>query len=106
LLQHKLIRAEVSEPASDTLKEILKVFVLIGDHLVTTLDEVVAWWREQRIRERAYGIWERAGRPDGKATDHWLQAEAEERRHSAQKALPDAELIVERLRSMSYRIQQ
>lgn len=32
---------------------------------------------EQRIQERAYGIWERAGRPEGKSVEHWLQAEAE-----------------------------
>ena len=35
------------------------------------------WWHEQRIRERAYQIWEEAGRPEGKAVEHWLQAEAE-----------------------------
>lgn len=33
--------------------------------------------REQRIRMRAYGIWERAGRPDGRSIDHWIQAERE-----------------------------
>ncbi len=27
--------------------------------------------------ERAYLIWERAGRPDGKALEYWLQAKAE-----------------------------
>jgi hypothetical protein len=31
--------------------------------------------RKQAIRERAYGIWGREGRPDGKALDHWLRAE-------------------------------
>ena len=35
------------------------------------------WWHEERIQERAYDLWERAGRPDGKAIDFWLQAEAE-----------------------------
>jgi Protein of unknown function (DUF2934) len=29
------------------------------------------------ISARAYSIWEREGRPDGKALNHWLQAEAE-----------------------------
>jgi hypothetical protein len=41
------------------------------------------WWiaiemvteEEQRIRERAYFIWEQEGRPDGRGLDHWLQAE-------------------------------
>lgn len=32
---------------------------------------------ERQIRERAYQIWEREGRPDGKSVAHWLQAEAE-----------------------------
>lgn len=38
---------------------------------------MTSWWHEQRIRERAYRIWEEAGRPEGKAVEHWLQAEAE-----------------------------
>jgi phage-related baseplate assembly protein len=32
--------------------------------------------RERRIRERAYEIWERAGR-SGTPEDHWLEAERE-----------------------------
>ncbi len=32
--------------------------------------------REQRIRERAYEIWEREGRA-GSPEDHWFQAERE-----------------------------
>jgi hypothetical protein len=40
-------------------------------------DGMTGWWHEQRVRERAYEIWERTGRPQGKAVDHWLQAEAE-----------------------------
>lgn len=35
------------------------------------------WWQEHRVRERAYEIWEREGRPEGKADAHWRQAEAE-----------------------------
>ncbi|HVB16954.1 MAG TPA: DUF2934 domain-containing protein [Stellaceae bacterium] len=35
------------------------------------------WWHEERIQERAYDLWERAGRPEGKAIDFWLQAETE-----------------------------
>jgi Protein of unknown function (DUF2934) len=36
-------------------------------------------WREHhvRVRERAYEIWQREGRPEGNATTIWLQAEAE-----------------------------
>ena len=29
------------------------------------------------IARRAYAIWEMAGHPQGKALDHWLQAESE-----------------------------
>lgn len=29
---------------------------------------------EQAIRDRAYAIWEREGRPQGCERDHWLQA--------------------------------
>jgi Protein of unknown function (DUF2934) len=32
---------------------------------------------EQRIRERAYSIWEQEGRPHGRDVDHRLRAEAE-----------------------------
>lgn len=35
------------------------------------------FWHEQRVRERAYEIWQKAGCPEGKAVEHWLQAEAE-----------------------------
>ena len=30
--------------------------------------------REQRIRERAYSLWEGAGSPDGQADEHWHRA--------------------------------
>ncbi len=33
--------------------------------------------REQSIREGAYQIWEREGRPEGRTLAHWLKAEAE-----------------------------
>ena len=33
-------------------------------------------WQD-RVRERAYAIWEREGRPEGGADRHWAQAEAE-----------------------------
>ncbi|MBP0494898.1 DUF2934 domain-containing protein [Roseomonas indoligenes] len=32
---------------------------------------------EKRIRERAYEIWESAGRPEGEHDTHWTQAERE-----------------------------
>jgi len=33
--------------------------------------------REDEIRQRAYRIWEREGRPDGMDKDHWERAERE-----------------------------
>ena len=33
--------------------------------------------KEARIRERAYEIWAREGRPDGKDEEHWQRATAE-----------------------------
>ena len=30
-----------------------------------------------RIQRRAYALWEQEGRPDGRAAEHWLRAEAE-----------------------------
>jgi DUF2934 family protein len=33
---------------------------------------------EDAIRERAYFIWLREGRPEGRAQDHWLSATLEE----------------------------
>lgn len=32
--------------------------------------------RESRIREKAHFLWEEAGRPDGKADEHWQRATA------------------------------
>jgi len=31
--------------------------------------------REERIRARAYALWEQAGRPEGQEADHWAEAE-------------------------------
>jgi hypothetical protein len=50
---------------------------------------------EARIRGRAYEIWEREGWVDGRALEHWLQAEGEvaaqqERAGAAQPALDAA----------------
>ena len=39
-----------------------------------------------KVAERAYLLWEQAGRPEGKALQHWLQAEAE------RSAKPSAEI--------------
>jgi Protein of unknown function (DUF2934) len=36
---------------------------------MTTMDEI-----EQRIRKRAHELWEREGKPDGRAAAHWDMA--------------------------------
>lgn len=45
--------------------------------------------REEKIRQRAYELWEAEGRPDGKQQEHWERAareiEAEEAGESASK---------------------
>lgn len=33
--------------------------------------------RRDRIRRRAYALWEREGRPEGRAAEHWARAEWE-----------------------------
>ena len=55
------------------------------------------YWREHRIRERAYAIWEEEGRPEGKDREYWLRAEAEiaaEERDAAEEAALEAEGVV------------
>jgi hypothetical protein len=42
--------------------------------------------KEQHIRLRAYHIWEREGRGEGRAEDHWREAEIEVERELAQLA--------------------
>jgi len=33
--------------------------------------------REERIKARAYEIWQREGSPEGRENDHWKEAEQE-----------------------------
>jgi len=33
--------------------------------------------QRKRIEKRAYELWERAGRPEGRALEYWVQAEVE-----------------------------
>lgn len=47
--------------------------------------------REQRVRERAYSLWESAGRPEGRHQEFWAMAErliAQESSHDTPHA-PD-----------------
>jgi hypothetical protein len=45
--------------------------------------------KEQHIRMRAYCIWEREGRSEGRAEDHWWEAEIEVERELARPAAQD-----------------
>jgi hypothetical protein len=40
--------------------------------------------RNERIRQRAYRLWEEAGRPAGQAEDHWQRAAADLDREDAE----------------------
>ena len=60
----------------------MEATICFCEDFVATLHQLIAWWRQLRIRERAYELWERAGRPEGKAVEHWLQAEDELRHQS------------------------
>jgi hypothetical protein len=52
------------------------LFVVLSDS-VKEISVGVLVARVERIRERAYFIWEREGRQHGHDGDHWLRAEAE-----------------------------
>jgi hypothetical protein len=41
--------------------------------------------KELALRERAYFIWEREGRPEGRAQVHWLSAAIEEFRENGRR---------------------
>jgi len=52
---------------------------------------------DQATREAAYLLWEREGRPDGRALDHWLRAAAERSPVKSRRArpMPEEEKILE-----------
>ncbi|MGH9207035.1 MAG: DUF2934 domain-containing protein [Acidimicrobiales bacterium] len=51
---------------------------------------------DKTVRERAYYIWEREGRPAGRAREHWLRAVADETPWDHDDGfLSDQEAIVE-----------
>jgi Protein of unknown function (DUF2934) len=50
---------------------------------------------EQAVREAAYLIWEREGRLDGRAQDHWVRASVEsDERRSEDYPIEDEEKIL------------
>ncbi|WP_129793836.1 DUF2934 domain-containing protein [Sphingosinicella sp. CPCC 101087] len=56
--------------------------------------------REQRVKQRAYEIWEQSGRPSGRHDDHWDQAqrelEEEDQGRSAKTQAPTIESAAKR----------
>ena len=48
--------------------------------------------REEKIRQRAYGIWEEEGHPHGRADDHWHRAAREVESPSPLQAEPTLSL--------------
>ena len=49
---------------------------------------VIEMNREQRIRERAYEIWESEGKPHGRDDDHWRRAEVDVETEAAHAGSP------------------
>jgi Protein of unknown function (DUF2934) len=47
---------------------------------------------EERIRARAYEIWEEEGRPTGRDVEHWIRAVLELARDGKVRLLPDGVL--------------
>ncbi len=45
---------------------------------------------EKAIRERAYHIWEREGRPHGRDFEHWVQAQVELDAEATKQGAPEA----------------
>jgi hypothetical protein len=52
---------------------------------------------EHAIRLRAYFIWEREGRPEGRALHHWNSACAEEREHQNELMYEEEKVLAGRL---------
>jgi Protein of unknown function (DUF2934) len=52
---------------------------------------------EQAVREAAYFIWEREGRPEGQAEDHWRRAvvqRSREARHQDDEPVEEEEKVL------------
>jgi hypothetical protein len=47
---------------------------------------------EERIRARAYQIWEEEGRPGGRDVEHWIRAVLELARDGELRLMPDGVL--------------
>lgn len=54
---------------------------------------------EERIRARAYQIWEEEGQPEGRDVEHWIRAVLELARDGELRLLPDGVLQTDSNRS-------
>ena len=67
---------------------------------------------EDRVRDRAYALWEKNGRPDGRSDEYWQQARSELEdarakgvpmgRRNANHRLPVLKRPVERVHAVPY----
>jgi hypothetical protein len=74
----ELVAKKIIEVAQlgETDPERISILALEGLGIAPQSEEA-AKAMQQRIRERAYEIWEELGRPEGRADQHWLKAESE-----------------------------
>jgi hypothetical protein len=72
-LPHSILPAAVYEGWSDAVLKVDQVS--IQTFCETAELEWEHWQREERIKSRAQGIWEREGRPEGKDKEHWQEAQ-------------------------------
>ncbi|OCJ12977.1 hypothetical protein A6U87_06665 [Rhizobium sp. AC44/96] len=56
--------------------------------------------KDDWINQRAYAIWEAAGRPQGHGSEHWQQAAREYEMLEKTRASVDGSELIERLKTM------
>jgi hypothetical protein len=56
--------------------------------------------KDDWINQRAYGLWEADGRPEGRGGEHWQQAAREYQMLELRRASVDGSELIERLKTM------
>jgi hypothetical protein len=51
---------------------------------------------EDRVRERAYALWEMDGRPDGRSEEYWRQARSEVEAEEAESSNANTDDVTEK----------
>ncbi len=72
-----IARNKRNEDPAEGSREMIEHELERGNHSGTRPPDRGTDDKEERIRRRAYEIWERDGRPDGEHERHWHQAEKE-----------------------------